>query len=119
MLPKELYDMRVIALANSKGGSGKSTTIFNLSCELARRGKKILLIDMDPQASLTTCFKMSFNQSQLYLEDILATDKLNPAQAPVVVRENLFIIPTTGNLGGVEIFLKNDPARLKKVLDKL
>jgi chromosome partitioning protein len=113
--------MRVIAIANSKGGSGKTATVFNLGADLARRGHKVLLWDLDPQASLSNAFKVEFRQAQLYTEDILSTEKLDPSQAPVEVSANLHLIPATSALGGVEGVLAtgNNIYRVRRCLDRL
>ena len=114
-------EQRVIAIANSKGGSGKTATTFNLGCELARRGEKVLLWDIDPQASLTNCFKVELPQTQLYTDDILATEKLDVTKAPVKIGDNLYLIPATQALGGVEGLLSegDNIQRVKRCLDRL
>ena len=48
--------MKIVSVINYKGGVGKTTIVANLAAELARRGKRVLLIDLDPQASLTFSF---------------------------------------------------------------
>ena len=113
--------MRVIAIANSKGGCGKTSTTFTLGSELARRGNRVLLWDADPQATLTNCFKVDFPQHQLYSDDILATDKLDITAAPVEISKNLFLIPATGGLGDIASVLSSGDNifRIRKGLQKL
>src|SRR5277367_4823112 len=114
--------VRTIAVANSKGGCGKTTTVLNLGAALAQSGIKTLLIDMDPQASLTEAFKVDFPQSTIYAEDMLASPKVDASRAPLLVRENLYLIPATEALGGLESILSRtaeDKYRLRDAITRL
>ena len=113
--------MKIFTVANSKGGSGKTTTAFNLAHELVRLGKKVLMIDFDPQASLTYAFKVELPQEQVYIEDVISKagfGKLNISSAIVEPKDNLFLVPTTGALGNLESELKGAAGmvRLREVL---
>jgi chromosome partitioning protein len=113
--------MKIFTVANSKGGSGKTTTAFNLAHELVRLGKKVLMVDFDPQASLTNSFKIELPQSQIYIEDLVSKagqGKLHIANAIVEPKENLFLIPATGALGNLESELKG-PAGLVRLRETL
>ena len=113
--------MKTFAIANSKGGSGKTTTAFNLGHELARLGKKVLMVDFDPQASLTHSFKVEFPQDQIYIEDLVSKagqGRLQVADAIVEPKPNLFLIPSTGALGNLESELKG-PAGLVRLREAL
>ena len=96
---------RTIAIANQKGGVGKTTTAINLSACLAEKGKKVLAVDMDPQGNMTsglgvdkdsvenTIYNLIIGEAKL--EEVLSKDVL----------ENLDIIPTNIDLSGAEIEL--------------
>lgn len=96
---------RIIAVANQKGGVGKTTTATNLSACLAEKGKKVLAIDIDPQGNMTSGLGVDKNEldetvyelilDECALEDCLQKDVL----------ENLALIPSNVNLAGAEIEL--------------
>ena len=114
--------MKIIAIANSKGGCGKTATVLNLGAALAQAGRSTLLIDMDPQASLTEAFKLDFPQATIYTEDVLASPKVDASKAPIKVRENLYLMPATEALGGLESVLNRTPDekfRLRDVIRRL
>jgi chromosome partitioning protein len=111
---------RIIAIANQKGGVGKTTTNINLSACIAQLGKKVLTIDADPQGNTSSGLgieKDKLNKSlynlllgEAYLEEIIQ-------KTPV---DDLFIVPSNMNLAGAEIELiglDNREYILKKVLD--
>jgi chromosome partitioning protein len=95
---------RTIAIANQKGGVGKTTTTINLSACLAEAGKKVLVIDMDPQGNCTSGFGINKNEiKNTIYELILGECSLRECTMPVEGIDTLKIIPANVNLAGAEI----------------
>ncbi len=110
---------KIIAVANQKGGVGKTTTSVNLGASLASQGKKVLLIDIDPQGNTTSGIGINKADVMYCIYDVLIND-VHPKDATAdTIIPNLNIIPATIQLAGAEIELVptiSREVRLKKSL---
>jgi chromosome partitioning protein len=96
---------RVIAVANQKGGVGKTTTAVNLSACIANLGKKVLLIDIDPQGNTTSGIGINKADVRFCVYDIIINDVPVSDAILTTIVENLSVLPATIQLAGAEIEL--------------
>ena len=114
---------RVLAIANQKGGVGKTTTAINLATSLALAGHKVLLVDIDPQGNLTSGVGLKGQRAEAGTTyEALMTDAVPEGFVLGTQVQNLSLIPADRNLTGAEIELVSVPGRehrLRRVLDPL
>ncbi|GHT93120.1 hypothetical protein FACS1894122_07880 [Alphaproteobacteria bacterium] len=109
---------RIVALVNQKGGVGKTTSTINIGASLAQKGRKVLLIDLDPQASLTVALGAKGRTPTIY-EIMLNESKI---EAAIVEHNQYHIIPSGINLSGIEIELSSVAGReciLKEAMESV
>ena len=108
---------KAISLVNQKGGVGKTTSSINLSASLAVLGKKVLLIDLDPQGNTTTGVGINKGEIERSIYDVLIGE-CKITEAIIKTRyKNLYVIPATINLAGLEYELiekSNNDSSFKK-----
>lgn len=113
---------RIIAVANQKGGVGKTTTAINLSACLAEKNKKILTIDIDPQGNTTSGLGVDKNAVENTIYELFLSECTLKECIQDSVMEHLKVIPSNVNLSGAEIELitfENKEFLLKKQLDEI
>ncbi len=109
--------LRILAVANQKGGVGKTTTTINLGTALAAIGERVLIVDLDPQGNASTGVGIGADARPITSYDVLMTTaSLAQASQPTAV-PNLFVVPANADLVGVETELMGEPNRAFRLRD--
>ena len=103
--------MQTIAVINQKGGVGKTTTVINLSTQLSKLKKRVLIVDLDPQANLTSVMTNEEEHLKLTIADVFDSAKTNPISKS--------IIPTHSSKGVIEgVFICPASIKLSRVIEQ-
>jgi len=110
---------KVLAIANQKGGVGKTTTAVNLAASIANAGRRVLLVDMDPQANATSGLGFPRGTVQEGIYEAIANDR--PIRELVQLTEipTLWLVPSTRDLSGAEVELVTVERRERRLVDAL
>lgn len=114
--------MKILAFANQKGGVGKTTSAINVAASLGVLGKKVLLLDLDPQGNASSGVGMDKNRAKLTTYEVLLEGKTIEEAAKKTSFQGLWCVPASMNLAGAELGLSSVTAResvLRRALEQL
>lgn len=106
--------MKIVAIANQKGGVGKTTTAVNLGVALAEKKLRVLLIDLDPQANATSALGMQETDGESIYNSLLGGTSIADKILPTRI-DNLFIVPADLDLAGAEVEIARMPDHLTRL----
>lgn len=110
---------RVLSVANQKGGVGKTTTVINLGTALAAVGKRVLLLDLDPQGNASTGLGSDTLKRNVTMYDVLV-DQIDLSEAIIqTIVPNLFLVPASVDLSSADVELADDQNRLLRLKTSL
>ena len=113
------HSPKIIAIANQKGGVGKTTTTINLGAALAEVGKRILLVDLDPQGNASTGLGIGYDNRDLTTYEFISGDALPSQVIQQTSVENLWIVPANTDLSSADIELSSNEKRSFLLRDAL
>lgn len=108
-----MRDTRIVAIANQKGGVGKTTTAINLGAALAELGSRVLIIDLDPQGNASTGLGIPLDRRELTSFDLLASDLQIKDCSQETALPNLLVVPSNPDLASADIELSARPGRMQ------
>lgn len=113
---------KIIAFANQKGGVGKTTTCINVATYMALMGKRVLILDLDPQGNATSAVGITKTKDLKTIYDLIGGESNYDDVIKSTIVKDLFIIPSTVDLAGAEVELIQIPQRekvIKRILDEI
>ncbi|MBE7075459.1 MAG: ParA family protein [Clostridiales bacterium] len=113
---------KIIAFANQKGGVGKTTTCINVATYMALMGKRVLILDIDPQGNATSAVGIAKTKDLKTVYDLIGGESAYDEVIKSTIIDNLYIIPSTVDLAGAEVELIQIPQRekvIKRILDEI